>query len=390
MRKDPPFDMEYVYSTYLLEHAARQGALVVNDPRAVRDNNEKYSITEFPTLTTDVLVSRDPDRLRAFVARHDEAVLKLLDGMGGVSIFRVRSDDPNLSVILETLNVFGTRTVMAQKYLPAIAAGDKRILLIGGEVVPYALARIPKSGESRGNLAAGGTGRAQPLSARDREIAEQLAPILLSRGLFLVGLDVIGDNLTEINVTSPTCFREIADQTGFDVAGLFIGRLEATDGAGCNPGRADPRMISVLVIAHEPLATALIHCTRHIYGRLPSQVAALDVIPDEDPAIALRSARDLAKRINDGSGLIVLTDVFGATPARVAVQLAEPLRVVVFHGVNLPLLLKLLNYRRNVSLDELTRKLQASVGDSIGLVTPQMAGTGDSSAGSGSDPTGNP
>jgi glutathione synthase len=226
MRKDPPFDMEYVYSTYLLEHAARQGALVVNDPRAVRDNNEKYSITEFPTLTTDVLVSRDPDRLRAFVARHDEAVLKLLDGMGGVSIFRVRSDDPNLSVILETLNVFGSRTVMAQKYLPAIAAGDKRILLIGGEVVPYALARIPKSGESRGNLAAGGTGRAQPLSARDREIAEQLAPILLSRGLFLVGLDVIGDNLTEINVTSPTCFREIADQTGFDVAGLFIGRLE--------------------------------------------------------------------------------------------------------------------------------------------------------------------
>jgi glutathione synthase len=226
MRKDPPFDMEYVYSTYLLEHAARQGACVVNEPRAVRDNNEKYSITEFPSLTTDVLVTRDPSRLRAFVAKHDEAVLKLLDGMGGVSIFRVRSDDPNLSVILETMNLFGSRTVMAQKYLPAIAAGDKRILLIGGEVVPYCLARIPKSGESRGNLAAGGTGRAQPLSTRDREIAEHLAPILLARGLFLVGLDVIGDNLTEINVTSPTCFREIADQTGFDVAGLFIGRLE--------------------------------------------------------------------------------------------------------------------------------------------------------------------
>ena len=226
MRKDPPFDMEYVYSTYLLEHAARQGACVVNEPRAVRDNNEKYSITEFPALTTDVLVTRDAARLRDFVARHDEAVLKLLDGMGGVSIFRVRHDDPNLSVILETLNVFGARTVMAQKYLPAIAAGDKRILLIGGEVVPYCLARIPKSGESRGNLAAGGTGRAQPLSPRDREIAEYLAPILLSRGLFLVGLDVIGDNLTEINVTSPTCFREIMDQTGFDVAGLFISRLE--------------------------------------------------------------------------------------------------------------------------------------------------------------------
>ena len=226
MRKDPPFDMEYVYSTYLLEHAARQGARVVNDPRAVRDNNEKYSITEYPSLTTDVLVTRDPARLRAFIARHEEAVLKLLDGMGGASIFRVRWDDPNLSVILETMNQFGSRTVMAQKYLPAISAGDKRILLIGGEVVPYSLARVPKRGESRGNLAAGGTGRAQPLSARDREIAETLAPILLSRGLFLVGLDVIGDNLTEINVTSPTCFREIMDQTGFDVAGLFIARLE--------------------------------------------------------------------------------------------------------------------------------------------------------------------
>ena len=226
MRKDPPFDMEYVYSTYLLEHAERQGARVVNQPRAVRDNNEKYSITEFAALTTDVLVTREPARIRAFVNHHDEAVLKLLDGMGGASIFRVRGDDPNLSVILETMNQFGTRSVMAQKYLPAIADGDKRILLIGGEVVPYSLARIPKVGESRGNLAAGGTGRAQPLSTRDREIAQALAPVLLSRGLFLVGLDVIGDNLTEINVTSPTCFREIADQTGFDVAGLFITRLE--------------------------------------------------------------------------------------------------------------------------------------------------------------------
>ena len=226
LRKDPPFDVEYLYSTHLLEHAGRQGARVLNDPCAVRDHNEKYSITEFPMLTTDVLVTREPARLRAFVADHAEAVLKLLDGMGGTSIFRVRSDDPNLSVILETMNQFGGRTVMAQKYLPAIAQGDKRILLIGGEVVPYSLARIPKSGESRGNLAAGGTGRAQPLSARDREIAETLAPVLSARGLFLVGLDVIGDNLTEINVTSPTCFREIADQTGFDVAGLFIARLE--------------------------------------------------------------------------------------------------------------------------------------------------------------------
>ncbi len=227
MRKDPPFDMEYVYSTYLLQHAVRQGARVFNDPSAVRDHNEKFSITEFPELTTDVLVTRDPARIRAFVSERPEAVLKLLDGMGGASIFRVRGDDPNLSVIIETMNHFGTRTVMAQTYLPEIADGDKRILLIDGEVVPYSLARIPKRGESRGNLAAGGTGRAQPLSAGDRRIAEQLAPILAARGLFLVGLDVIGEQLTEINVTSPTCFREIADQTGFDVAGLFIERLEA-------------------------------------------------------------------------------------------------------------------------------------------------------------------
>lgn len=226
MRKDPPFDMEYVYATYLLEHAQRQGARVVNDPRAVRDNNEKYSITEFPALTTDVLVTRDPARIRGFVAQHGEAVLKLLDGMGGASIFRVRGDDPNLSVILETMNQFGCRTVMAQKYLPAISEGDKRILIIDGEVVPFSLARIPKAGESRGNLAAGATGRAQPLSVRDREIAETLAPVLRPRGLFLVGIDVIGDCLTEINVTSPTGFREIADQSGFDVAGLFIERLE--------------------------------------------------------------------------------------------------------------------------------------------------------------------
>ena len=227
MRKDPPFDMEYVYSTYLLEHAARQGAVVVNDPRAVRDNNEKYSITEFPALTTDVVVTRDPSRLRAFLQRHDDAVFKLLDGMGGASIFRVTARDPNLSVIIETLNLFGARTVMAQRYLPEIADGDKRVLIIDGEVVPYCLARIPQSGETRGNLAAGGTGRAQPISARDREIAQAVAPVLAARGLFLVGLDVIGDSLTEINVTSPTCFREIADQTGFDVAGLFISRLEA-------------------------------------------------------------------------------------------------------------------------------------------------------------------
>lgn len=226
MRKDPPFDQEYVYATWLLEHAVREGARVFNEPRAIRDHGEKYSIAEFPQFTAQTLVTRDPARLRAFVLQHGEAVFKLLDGMGGASIFRARADDPNLSVIIETLNAFGTRSVMAQRYLPAIVDGDKRVLIIGGQVVPFALARIPKQGEARGNLAAGGTGRAQPLSPRDVEIAQSLAPVLAARGLFLVGLDVIGDCLTEINVTSPTCFREIADQTGFDVAGLYIQLLE--------------------------------------------------------------------------------------------------------------------------------------------------------------------
>ncbi|MFM1991440.1 MAG: Glutathione synthetase [Pseudomonadota bacterium] len=226
MRKDPPFDLEYVYSTYLLEHAVREGARVFNDPRAIRDHSEKYAIAEFPQFTADTIVTRDPARLRAFVQRHGEAVFKLLDGMGGASIFRARAGDPNLSVIVETMNQFGARSVMAQRYLPQITDGDKRVLLIGGQVVPYALARIPKLGESRGNLAAGGTGRAQPLSSRDREIAEALAPRLSARGLFLVGLDVIGDCLTEVNVTSPTCFREIMEQTGFDVATLYVECLE--------------------------------------------------------------------------------------------------------------------------------------------------------------------
>ena len=230
MRKDPPFDMEYVYSTYLLELAQREGTRVFNDPRAIRDHNEKLAIGEFPQFTAPTLVTRDALRLRAFVAEHGEAVFKLLDGMGGASIFRARSDDPNLSVIIETLNRFGERTVMAQRFIPEIADGDKRVLLIGGKVVPYCLARIPKQGEFRGNLAAGGTGIARELSAGDLAVGEALAPVLAARGLLLVGLDVIGDRLTEINVTSPTCFREIEQQTGFSVARMFVEALEAAAG----------------------------------------------------------------------------------------------------------------------------------------------------------------
>lgn len=226
MRKDPPFDTEYLYSTFVLEQAERNGVKVFNRAAALRDHNEKVAITEFPQYTAPTIVTRDALVLRSFITEHGEAVLKLLDGMGGASIFKVKPNDPNLSVIIETMNQFGARSVMAQRYLPQIKDGDKRVLIIGGKVVPFALARIPKEGESRGNLAAGGTGRAQPISERDREIAQGLAPILFARGLMLVGLDVIGDCLTEINVTSPTCFREIAQQTGFNVAGMFIDAIE--------------------------------------------------------------------------------------------------------------------------------------------------------------------
>ncbi|MEZ5740999.1 MAG: glutathione synthase [Burkholderiaceae bacterium] len=226
MRTDPPFDMEYVYATYMFDRAQEQGARVFNRGRAIRDHNEKFAIAEFPHLTAPTLITRDPARLREFVMQHGRSIFKLLDGMGGMSIFQALPDDPNLSVIIETMNLFGRQSVMAQKFLPEIAAGDKRILLIGGQVVPHALARIPASGEVRGNMAAGGRPVAQPLSARDLEIANELAPELNARGLFLVGLDVIGDRVTEINVTSPTGFQEITAQTGFDVAGLFIEQLE--------------------------------------------------------------------------------------------------------------------------------------------------------------------
>ena len=226
MRKDPPFDSEYLYSTHLLEAAERGGARVFNAARALRDHNEKLAITEFAQFAVPTLVAREPEALRAFQAEFGDVILKPLDGMGGAGIFRVRTGDPNLNVILETITQLGTRTVMAQRYIPEIRDGDKRVLLIGGRPVPHALARIPQPGESRGNLAAGGTGRAQPLSESDLRIAAALGPVLAARGLLLVGLDVIGSHLTEINVTSPTCFVEITQQTGFNVAAMFIDALE--------------------------------------------------------------------------------------------------------------------------------------------------------------------
>ena len=226
-RKDPPFDMEYVYATYLLELAEQQGARVFNRPAAIRSHNEKLSIAQFSQFTAPTLVTRDAARIRAFHATHGDIILKPLDGMGGSGIFRVREDGLNLGSVIEGLTQLGSRTIMVQRYIPEIVHGDKRILLIGGKVVPFALARIPQQGEVRGNLAAGGTGVAQPLSERDLEIAQTLAPQLAQRGLLLVGLDVIGSYLTEVNVTSPTCFQEITAQTGFDVAAMFVDALEA-------------------------------------------------------------------------------------------------------------------------------------------------------------------
>ncbi len=227
MRKDPPFDSEFFYATHLLTQAEREGARVFNNPQALRDHPEKLAILEFPQFIGPTLVTRDESDVKRFHAEHQDIILKPLDGMGGMGIFRVGPDGMNLGSIVETLNLGGAQTLMVQKYLPEIVKGDKRVLVIGGVPVPFSLARIPQGSEIRGNLAVGGKGVAQPLSPRDREIAEALGPILAARGLLLVGLDIIGDSLTEINVTSPTGFAEITEQTGFPVAKTYVDALEA-------------------------------------------------------------------------------------------------------------------------------------------------------------------
>lgn len=226
MRTDPPFDIEYLNTTWLLSAAVRQGAKVFNEPSAVRDHSEKLSITEFPELIPPTLVTRELDAVERFHQAHRDIVIKPLDGMGGMGVFRVGADGLNLASIVETLGENGARTLMVQRFLPEIAQGDKRVLLIGGEVVPFALARIPQGNEIRGNLAAGGKGVAMPLTEGERRVAEKLAPILNQRGLFLVGLDLIGGYLTEINVTSPTCFVEITDQSDFNVPQFWLATLE--------------------------------------------------------------------------------------------------------------------------------------------------------------------
>lgn len=227
MRKDPPFDMEYIYTTYLLERAEADGVRVVNSPRSLRDCNEKLFATTFPQCCPPLVVSRRMDVLKAFHQEHKNVVFKKLDGMGGASIFRLMEADPNLSVVLETLTNSGTEQIMGQVYLPEIVDGDKRILIVNGEPVPFALARIPSAGETRGNLAAGGRGEGRPLTDRDRWIAEQVGPELVKRGLNFVGIDVIGDYLTEINVTCPTCIRELDAQFGLDIAGDLVESLLA-------------------------------------------------------------------------------------------------------------------------------------------------------------------
>ena len=227
MRKDPPFDSEFIYSTYILEAAERRGSLVVNKPQSLRDCNEKVFATEFPQCTPPLLVSRDQERLKGFLAEYQDVVYKPLDGMGGTSIFRVKEGDQNLNVILETVTQYGTETIMAQKFMPQITQGDKRILVVDGEIIPFCLARIPTGSDFRGNLAAGGRGVVQPLSERDLWIAQQVAPTLKERGLIFVGLDVIGDYLTEINVTSPTCIREIDNAEDTQIGERLIKAISA-------------------------------------------------------------------------------------------------------------------------------------------------------------------
>jgi len=236
MRKDPPFDSEYFYATHLLSQAEREGAVVLNSPAALREHPEKLAILEFPQFISPTLVTRSAADVRAFHKAHGDIILKPLDGMGGAGIFRVKDDGLNLGSIVETLNRHGAQTIMVQKFIPEIVDGDKRVLVIGGKPVPHTLARIPQGGEVRGNLAAGGLGVARPITPREREIAGVIGPKLAGRGLLLVGLDVIGDTLTEINVTSPTCFQEITDQTGFDVAKMFVDALENT----INRARGNP------------------------------------------------------------------------------------------------------------------------------------------------------
>ncbi|BCG65580.1 MAG: glutathione synthase [Methyloprofundus sp.] len=226
MRKEPPVDQEYIYATYILEHAESQGVYVVNKPQALRDANEKLFTANFPECCTDTLVTRCANKIRSFLQEHQDIILKPLDGMGGVSIFRLRHNDPNISVIIETITEHGTRHVMAQQYLPEIIDGDKRILLVNGEPIPYALARIPAQGETRGNLAAGGRAEGRPLTERDYWIANQVGPVLKAKGLVFVGIDVIGDYLTEINVTSPTCVQELDAQFGINICAQLMDHIE--------------------------------------------------------------------------------------------------------------------------------------------------------------------
>jgi len=226
MRKDPPFDMEFIYTTYLLEIAQTAGLLVVNDPKSLRDHNEKLFTALFPQCCTDMLVTRKEDALRRFIQQHHDVILKPLDGMGGSSIFRVKKNDPNIGVIIETLTQMQTQTIMAQKFIPEITQGDKRILMVDGEPIPYCLARIPAKGETRGNLAAGGRGEARPLSERDFWIARQIGPTLKEKGLLFVGLDIIGDYLTEINITSPTCIKEIDAAYDINIAADLFDSIE--------------------------------------------------------------------------------------------------------------------------------------------------------------------
>ncbi len=333
MRKDPPFDLEYLTSVWLLSQAEREGARVFNNPAAVRDHNEKLGILEFPQFVAPTLATRDPAAVHAFIDEHRDAILKRLDGMGGESIFRVRQDDPNRNVIVETMVQGGARSIMAQRYIPAIKDGDKRILLIDGKPVPHSLARIAKPGESRANLAAGGRGVAQPLTSAIRRSRARFARCWQN----------------EACCWWPGRDRRLPHR-GQRHESHLLPRNPGPDGLRClgNVHRfagSEAPMIGILIVAHGAFGEALIHSASHVLGKRPLRVRQVGVTVHDDPEAILPQASDLVQQLDEGKGVLVLTDIYGATPGNIALKLLVPGRVEGISGVNLPMLIRALTYR---------------------------------------------
>ncbi len=374
MRKDPPFDMEYVYSTYLLEAAEREGARVFNRPRAIRDHNEKFAIARFGEFIAPTLVTRDAARIDAFIDAQGDTIVKPLDGMGGTSVFRVRADDPNRNVIVETVGQHGARTVMVQRFIPEITEGDKRVLLIAGEPVPFALARIPKEGETRGNLAAGGRGVARPLTLRDRQIAAALGPRALGRGPHRRRPrrdrrlphrsqrhepDVLRRDLAAVGLRRRRDVRRGARKSvrlrHLEARATIILGHQGVEPAGLRSRRrrdgatTGSTMIGILIIAHDSFAEGLARAVTHVLGSRPPQFEVLSVAATDDPHALLPAARELVAQLDTGHGVMIFSDIFGATPCNLAGKLLRPGRVEGIAGVNLPMLVRAFTYRTATS-----------------------------------------